>query len=153
MRASYVFCFAVFCGNASVRLESKFLRINEIEKLRFRTSALLYFYAAAVASFLFCNNKSTTNEFKRLLLTEEAHVRIKPRNSSTRPNKASRKNIHCPFGQLSGYLYKHVVFCIFYESFYILAHEPFEISQFKKKRVRLPYRNRTVLYENLRNNL
>ena len=42
-------------------------------------------------SLIFCCNKSTTNEFKKLLLTEEAHVRIILRKSSIRPNKASRK--------------------------------------------------------------
>ena len=40
---------------------------------------------------MLCDNKLTINEFKRLLLTEEAHVRIKPRKSSTPPNEASRK--------------------------------------------------------------
>ena len=64
--------------------------------LNFRKTALsnfciFYFYAAAFTSFMFCNNKSTINEFKRLLWTEEALVRIKPGNSSTLPNKASRK--------------------------------------------------------------
>ena len=40
---------------------------------------------------MFRSNNSTTNEFKRLLLTKEALVKIKPGNSSARPNEANRK--------------------------------------------------------------
>ena len=40
---------------------------------------------------MFCINKSATNEFKSLLLIEEAHLRTKPRYSSTRPIEASKK--------------------------------------------------------------
>ena len=61
------------------------------KKLRFRTSASLHFCATVLTSFMFYNIKSTTIEFKRLLLTEEAHVRIKPGKPSTRPNEASTK--------------------------------------------------------------
>ena len=63
----------------------------DFRKTALPNSALLHFYAAAFTSFIFCNNKSATNQFKRLLLIEEAHVRIKPESLSTRPNEASRK--------------------------------------------------------------
>ena len=55
---------------------------------------------------IFFIGQSTTNEFKTLLLTEEAHVRIKPENSSTPPNEASRKNIQSSHKASCKYYYK-----------------------------------------------